>query len=393
MEDKMKILLFYTGRLLNGVGGIERVFSAMASEFIERGHEVIGVGVGSRDGGLWFGLHPRVKFFNIGIGLNKRISFLQRIKSFMKINRDERHCYRQGINDPKIGKRIQPIIESEKPDIIITFNAEATRIIILHTEHNCPVIHTFHENYKTVCGFLSSKTKMAMKQVSCMQALMPKEASLFEQYFRKKVVCIPNAVPQIECSEKENEKEPLIVHVGRICKEKQQHLLIEAFAKIADHFPDWYVEIWGEKDWDEKYYKVCKGLVEKYNLQKRIRFCGVTNDVFGVLKRSAIFAFPSKHEGFGLALAEAMSMGVVPIGYKSCSAVNELIKDGENGVLVEDGSCAFANALAELMEDKDKRARYGAEAKRSMEAYAPEVIWDMWDKLLQETVSEYQNKK
>lgn len=43
------------------------------------------------------------------------------------------------------------------------------------------------------------------------------------------------------------------------------------------------------------------------------------------------FAFPSAYEGFGLSLAEAMSMGLPAVGYKSCSAVNELIVDGKNG--------------------------------------------------------------
>ena len=62
---------------------------------------------------------------------------------------------------------------------------------------------------------------------------------------------------------------------------------------------------------------------------------GSTNDVPDVLRQGDIFAFPSAYEGFGLSLAEAMSMGLPAVGYKSCSAVNELIVDGKNGFCVK----------------------------------------------------------
>lgn len=76
-------------------------------------------------------------------------------------------------------------------------------------------------------------------------------------------------------------------------------------------------------------------------------------------KETDIFAFPSHHEGFPLALTEAMGVGIPAVGYRSCPAVNELIHDGEDGYLTDDGAAPFAEALRKLMEDADRRTAFG----------------------------------
>ena len=111
---------------------------------------------------------------------------------------------------------------------------------------------------------------------------------------------------------------------------------------------------------------------------------GATDNVLDVYNKAAIFAFPSAYEGFGLALTEAMSAGLPVIGYKNCPAVNELIKDGENGYLCEDGVNAFAQALDKLMSDEKLRKKMGKAAKEDMKQYDSEKIWDMWEKLIKQ---------
>ena len=113
-------------------------------------------------------------------------------------------------------------------------------------------------------------------------------------------------------------------------------------------------------------------------------FQRATDNVLDVYNKAAIFAFPSAYEGFGLALTEAMSAGLPAVGCKSCPAVNELIKDGENGFLCENGVDAFAQALEKLMSDEELREKMGQAAKEDMKQYAPDKIWDMWEKLIEQ---------
>ena len=151
------------------------------------------------------------------------------------------------------------------------------------------------------------------------------------------------------------------------------------------HFPQWNVELWGAED-RAKYTKELKKIISDHNLEKRVFLKGTTNNVTAVLQQGDIFVFPSAYEGFGLTLAEAMSVGLPGIGYKNCVAVNEIIKDGENGFLAEDGVEALTEKMQQLMRDQELRQRMGKAAHESMKQYAAENIWGQWEELIEEVV-------
>ena len=125
-------------------------------------------------------------------------------------------------------------------------------------------------------------------------------------------------------------------------------------------------------------------MISHYKLSEQAFFRGATDNVLDVYNKAAIFAFPSAYEGFPLALTEAMSAGLPAVGCKSCPAVNELIKDGENGFLCEDGVDAFAQALEKLISDEELRNKMGKAAKEDMKQYDSGKIWDMWEKLIKQ---------
>ena len=184
-------------------------------------------------------------------------------------------------------------------------------------------------------------------------------------------------------------KQHKIIFVGRLNKNhKRPHLLIKAFVEVADKYPDWILELWGAKD-RANYYNEMKKIIKDAHLEKRVLFKGFTDNVPQVLREADIFAFPSAYEGFGMALAEGMSVGLPAIGYKSCPAVNELIKNGETGILCEDGVEPFVKALDKLMGDKNLRVEMGKAAKADMAQFAPEKIWDKWEELMERTVKKY----
>jgi glycosyltransferase involved in cell wall biosynthesis len=81
-------------------------------------------------------------------------------------------------------------------------------------------------------------------------------------------------------------------------------------------------------------------------------------------------------------MTEAMSIGLPVVGFNNCAAVNELVRDGENGILCEDGVESFAKALSRLMKNKEIRIRFGRQAHEDMKAYSPDVIWQRWEELM-----------
>ena len=184
--------------------------------------------------------------------------------------------------------------------------------------HNTPAI--LFDNEK--CFY-----RKGLEACDCVQVLIPDDIAYLEKRLNcKQIVSIPNIVPQyLETCNYSSHK---IINVGRVDKiQKRQEILIDAFAKVAQLHSDWTVEIWGDLEWDNKYTDILKQKIESYGLEDRVFLMGTTNDVVRKLMDASIFAFPSSHEGFPLALTEAMSIGLPAVGYKSCHAVNQLIKD------------------------------------------------------------------
>lgn len=243
----------------------------------------------------------------------------------------------------------------------------------------------FHFNPEHIFNNCTDDTKRALEMSECIQVLMPSFINKTKEYINhNNIVCISNTVPQYELTnETENNKKNIIVNLARIDKmQKRQHIIIEAFATLANDFPDWKVEFWGEKDSDIKYYKYCKRLIKKHNLEGKIVFLGTTKNVEDVLKNAKIFAFPSAFEGFSLALTEAMSAGLPCVGCKDGVAVNELIVNGETGFLADPNANDYANKLRTLMERDEIRGNMGKCAKQSIVKYAPDNIWDEWENLI-----------
>ena len=59
-----------------------------------------------------------------------------------------------------------------------------------------------------------------------------------------------------------------------------------------------------------------------------------------------------------------------------------MIRNGENGLLADEGAKSFASALEKLIVNKELRIKMGSMAKKNMTDFAPEKIWDKWENLL-----------
>lgn len=374
----MKILLSLIGSTIGTTGGVEKVLCNMANAMVERGHEVTILTFEDKEGKPFFKLDERVNFLNLGIG-HKLNHFWFNITSFY-LNKDRKEVKRLMNDCQKIADIINNRVSDIHADILITFEQRSEVIFKKFINLNIPIITMFHFDYNTV---LRNKLLHYLYEKSnCLQVLTKNDLVATKKLIKNTdIVCIPNAVPQSEKQAQLDAKK--IITVGRIDpKQKRQDLLIEAFKIVSEKHSEWKLDIYGDTSFNKNYYNECIELIKKYKLEDKVEFCGITKDVEGVLLNSSIFAFPSAYEGFGMALAEGMSVGLPAVGYKSCPAVNELIKDGETGLLCDDGAEPLAQALEKLMSDKELRVKMGKAAKADMAQFAPEKIWDKWEELM-----------
>ena len=283
-------------------------------------------------------------------------------------------------------------------DCIIAYNHEAIQVADLWQKGRVPLIAMMHNSIRVIMGDSNHATLKEKEKANLIQVLMPSYVQEAKQYIHNTpIIYIPNTVTPIPAERRANlgkkKENYTITTVGRIDGlQKQTHILIQAFNLVTDSYPDWQVEIWGEVK-KKSYYEKLIQFVKAHHLEEKVRFCGTTQNIQEKLQQADIFAFPSAFEGFSLSLAEAMATGLPSVGFRSADAVGDLIVDGRNGILCEDGVSAFAQGLECLMKDQDLRVRLGRQAVEDMKPYAPQIIWDKWQDVVEQQIRSFSHKK
>jgi glycosyltransferase involved in cell wall biosynthesis len=198
-----------------------------------------------------------------------------------------------------------------------------------------------------------------------------------------RVVRITNGLTRMK-GEPAREREKVVLAAGRITWQKGFDMLVDAFVPVAERHPDWKLRIYGEG-------------VRFARLRKRVIRQGVYNNVFlmgttrrlgELMARASVFALSSRYEGFGMVIVEAMSKGLPVVSFDCPRGPAEIIDDGRDGILVPNGNVeALTRALLELIEDDERRARYGAAALEKASTFDIGAIGMQWESLFDELVS------
>ena len=407
-----KIMLIDEFKMVNYAGGIEQVVCGFANDFVRRGYEVTLVSLDREKGVPFFPLDERVSFINLcydvgGLYFTPAYFWSKLKKEIFRLFYGPNLVSKgKKVRDPKkeyyyneFKRRLGLAIERMNPDVIITSGATSTVIVleIIKKMKRCTngtsmylldrrpiVISTCHTDARNAIEHMDEKQYQALREASCVTVLMQSYVEQMKRIGVSSVYWMPNAVHQVFFDRKADLSvcRHKIVYVGRMEEQlKRPHLLIQAFGKIAKQYPKWSLHLYGEQS-NVHYVNRLKKLANEYQITDRVIFEGPSNAIAEHLQEADIFAFPSSFEGFGIALTEAMAVGLPAIGYRSCDAVNELIIDGQNGFLCEDGVDDFANKLAMLMDDQALRIQMGENARQAMKIYSPQRILDRWESLL-----------
>lgn len=400
----MRILEINFWPVIDSVGGAERVFCNMANELTKFGHNVAAVCFEDKIGLPFYPLMKEVNFYNL-----QEEGEQIKVPRWRKILREiARPFGKIGFKDPyasyrykRLGERLKTVLNKENPDIIVCYDINSLQFLYKLHLNDIKCVFMLHMDAETFWHGVTNGQHWkintveqieALKDVECIQVLLPRDKEFLEEKLHREIVLIPNVVSQVTTSDNELlRRDKIVINIGRLDKrQKQQHLLIDAFAKIATSFPEWQLHFYGA-DFTKNYRKKLEAQIENYKLDDKIKLMGITNDSNYVLKKASIFAFPSAFEGFPLAMTEAMAVGLPCIAFESCLAVRQLIVNGENGILTKQDTSALSKGLECLMRNEELRMNLGLNAKKSMEAYAPKKIWQQWDKLLSELVNKKHN--
>lgn len=350
----MKKLLFYINQLYSG--GAERVMSNLASMFSTHGYQVVLV-TSFRENGE-YALHSNVKRLSLEDSEIKQ-SFL-------------------GRNVSRIWK-LRNICKKEKPDVVISFMGEPNFRALLATKGlpTKTLISVRSDPRLEYAGLVRGFLARHLLPTADGCVFQTKEAKRwFPVKLQEKSRIIFNPVKERFYQTQYRPVLGRIVSCGRLEKEKNYAMLVDAFTKTRERHPKSQLFIYGEGSLREK----LQEKIKECGIEGNILLMGATDDIPKVLSEASIFVLSSITEGMPNALMEAMAVGVPCIATDCpCGGPRMLIDSGENGILVKNNDAtALAEAMERLMNNPAEAAALGARAKERALEFRQERVFEEW---------------
>lgn len=344
------ILLYLNG--LSHAGGMERVVSNLVGKWIDDCEIIL---LTKDDGKCFYPLPDGVRKLSLSIPMNMNMNsrYKRIITVFLSL-------YRAVINLKKILRKLEfDYIYVTSPqnayEVYLADRSIANKKMVI-SEHAS--IYAFNNIYmwmkrkvypNAYCISVPNRTDTPIyRSWGCNAVFIP---HLFTFSIDKEII----------------KKEKVILNIGRLTPDKQQDRLLIIWSNIKNK-NNW--KLWIVGNGENK--KQLEDIIKEKNLYDSVELLPAQKDIQSIYKKASLFAFTSRSEGFGMVLLEAMAFGIPCVSYDCPSGPRDVVKDGENGFLIENNNEeAFISKLQYLltMDDDDF-------AKLSQGAYSTIENWD-----------------
>jgi glycosyltransferase involved in cell wall biosynthesis len=307
--------------------------------------------------------------------------------------------------DVKSIDKLLRIIRQKCPYIkLISLWHSTPRIIIQNKEQKLRETSLKHANFKIMLQKAFPETYLKLLSEWIVKPIYVKILSLFDVFvllstpyidecielagkkgrkFRTKIVAIPNPRKEYVSQIHPRSKAKEIVFVGWHREGKALDRLLIAWEKIQHTLIDWQLKIVGDGPEKAKWEKLAVSL----HLE-RTTFMGKQDNPINIIDNAAILCLVSSAEGLPGVFIEAMSVGTVPIGFNSFSAIYEMIDNWENGVIIQSFNLdEYADALIKLASDDNLRIAMAEKAMNKVRQYDPNKVSNMWLDLFRKILS------
>ncbi len=189
--------------------------------------------------------------------------------------------------------------------------------------------------------------------------------------------CIDNYPKEVSTLNSEN-----IISVGRLAKEKGYTDLIDVFNIVHKKYPNWTLNIVGSGEEES----AVQQKIKEYNLENNVILHGykTKEELDKLYLDSSIYAMSSFTESFGIVLIEAESYGIPLLAFDSAQGAKEIIKNGENGYLIENRDKeTMAQKIIELIENENLRNVLGKQGREFSKKYKKEIVAQNWYNLIE----------
>ncbi|MDC0660390.1 glycosyltransferase [Leisingera sp. SS27] len=358
----MRLLLIQGGF---GAGGAEKVMAMLAAHRAARGDEVHAAALSMPAEGSYF---P----YPDAVALHPMQTAGAPARGAVQLHR-MRH--------------IRQVMGLVQPDLVVSFLTKVNVLTLaaaatLHP--SCPVIISERNNPQAQGGhpvWRRAQDLLARRAAAVvMQTQRAREALPCALRARARVIpnpCAPYAgiAPRLDPGRDGLQ----LAAAGRLDRQKGFDLLLQAMQEIHAALPATRLTIWGEGPERRR----LEQLRARLGLQHCVSLPGLCPQPGGWIGEADMLLLSSRYEGFPNVLAEAAVHGLPAVAFDCDYGPRELIRDGENGLLVPpEDPAALARAVIRLARDPGLRQRMSTAAPQAWARLAPDRVLADWDQVI-----------
>ena len=361
-------------------GGMERVLSNKVNFLVAHGYDIIVITTDQRNQKSFFSLDSRVKCYDLNINYeeNNGKSFFNKLLHYP-------------IKQYKHKKRLSALLKQLKPDITVSMFCNEVSFLPEIQDGSKKVLEIHFCRFKRLQYNRKGLWRLAdtwrsrdeQKIVSHYDRFvtLTNEDNKYWGNIANSLV-IPNA-QTFRCADRAVLNQKKVIAVGRYTYQKGFDLLIHAWKIVAQQRPDWKLSIVGDGELRE----YLDNLIKEEQLQHSVELSPVTTNIEQIYKDASILVMSSRYEGFGMVLLEAQTVGLPTISFDCKCGPSEIIVNGENGYLIEEGDIeGMAQRVLQLIENEALRKRMGENAYNNALRFSEDVVMSKWERLFKEVV-------
>lgn len=336
-------------------GGAQRVIIQLIQRWVEEENDIVLVLLEKKE--KFFSVPRDVKLFEIG--RQSKNSLIDKFSRYSKVRK---------------------ILKSEKVDVILSLPEEIgiyvipsmffTHIPVIVSERNNPWVmpnKKITRMLRKVFYPFASGTIFQTKGA----------ASFFSRRIQEKGIILPNPLDISRLPDPyHGERRKIIVGAGRLERQKNFSLLIEAFSDFYKKNKDYELHIFGNGSMKHDLTELSDKLLPK----GKVKLLGNNPDLLNTIKDCAIFVLSSDYEGVPNVLIEAMSIGM-PVISTDCApgGARELISNNENGLLIETSNrTQLSLAMEKLANNKELAEQLSQNAPKIRYDLASDIVASKW---------------
>ena len=380
MNNKRYKVVFCTPALYSA-GGVERIVTVKANYFAEQlDYDVTVIVTEGKGSDSFFPISNKVEVINYELNFEElwRLPFWKKILVYV----GKQYLFRKKLTADlcHIGPDFTISTLRREINFLTQVNDGSVKIGELHV--NRANYRNFDERNvsfvkKIFAKFWKNSLVSNLKRLDKMVVLTNNALADWPEIAN--IVKIPDALP-FRIAGKSELVNKRLISIGRYAFDKGNDLLLQVWSIVEKKVFDWELDIYGNGNM-EPYREQMKKLGLN---QHRCHLLGPTVDVKREYMSSSIFVFPSRFEGFGLVLIEAMACGVPVVSFDCENGPRSIITDGDDGFLIPPFNInLFAEKIMLLMKDQELRCKMGANAQITASQYEIDKIGQQWRQLFE----------